>query len=63
MKIKQLEAKLAESEQNSLLLIRKIEELSGNLNDETVKRSKRDGDLQLSIRDKQMLEEKLVLLT
>lgn len=58
-----MRAKLQESENNSLLLIKKIEELQNLLNDENVKRSKKDGELAISLRDKQALEEKLVHLT
>ncbi|KAL4480418.1 hypothetical protein ABPG74_020934 [Tetrahymena malaccensis] len=61
--INALRAKLQESENNSLLLIKKIEELQNLLNDENVKRSKKDGELAISLRDKQALEEKLVHLT
>lgn len=45
------------------MLIKKLEELQGHLNDESIKRSKRQGELDLSLRDKQLLEEKLVHLT
>nr|AAF85984.1 epiplasmin C [Tetrahymena pyriformis] len=63
IRYQQLEQKLQESEQNSLLLIKKIEELQALLNDEGVKRSKNRNDLDVSLRDKQALEEKLVMMT
>lgn len=38
----------------------RIGDLEGQLNDESIKRSKKDGELSLNLRDKAALEEKLV---
>jgi len=63
MRFKQLEAKLAESERNNALLIKKIEELNNLINEEGIKRSKHLNDLDASSRERQALEEKLVHFT
>jgi chromosome segregation ATPase len=63
LRFKQLEAKLAESERNNALLIKKIEELNSLINEEGIKRSKHLNDLDASGRERQALEEKLVHFT
>lgn len=63
LRFKQLEAKLAESERNNALLIKKIEELNNLINEEGIKRSKHLNELDNSGRERQALEEKLVHFT